>query len=56
VTTAALSLVVIVAFYGIPRFRIPAEIGIVVCAAMALDDLVGRLTGRRTPAPADRAR
>ena len=56
VTTAALSLVVIVAFYGIPRFRIPAEIGIVVCAAMALDDLAGRVSGRRRPGRADRAR
>ena len=49
VTTAALSLVVIVTLYGIPRFRLTAEIGIVVCAAVALVDLWERLMeSRRT--------
>ena len=50
VATAALSLLVIAAFYGIPRFRIPAEIGIVVCAGVALVDLAQRITEwRRRP-------
>jgi 4-amino-4-deoxy-L-arabinose transferase-like glycosyltransferase len=50
VVTAALSIVVIAAFYGIPRFRIPAEIGIVVCAGVALVDLGQRVTEwRRRP-------
>ena len=50
VATAALSLVVIVTFYGIPRFRLTAEIGIVICAAVAFVDLWDRLTeSRRTP-------
>ncbi|RLE21971.1 MAG: hypothetical protein DRJ50_08390 [Actinobacteria bacterium] len=47
VTTGALSLVMIVAFYGIPRFRIPAEIGIVICASVALVTLGQRLAERR---------
>jgi len=37
VVTGSLALIMIAAFYGIPRFRIPAEIGIVLCAAVALD-------------------
>jgi hypothetical protein len=37
VVTGSLAIIMIAAFYGIPRFRIPAEIGIVVCAAVALD-------------------
>lgn len=35
--TASLSLITIVAFYGIPRFRIAAEVAIVVAAAVAID-------------------
>jgi 4-amino-4-deoxy-L-arabinose transferase-like glycosyltransferase len=57
VTTATLGVLVIVALYGIPRFRIPTEVAIVVGAAMALDDLAARLTERwRRAAPAGRAR
>lgn len=48
VTTAGLAVVVILAFYGIPRFRIPAEVGIVACAALALDDVTVRVVGRAT--------
>ncbi|RLE23284.1 MAG: hypothetical protein DRJ50_06460, partial [Actinobacteria bacterium] len=47
VTTGALSLIMIVAFYGIPRFRIPAEIGIVICASAAIVTLGQRLAERR---------
>ncbi len=41
--TASLSVVVILAFYGIPRFRIPAEIAIVLGAAVAVDAIVQRV-------------
>lgn len=44
VVTGSLALVMIMAFYGIPRFRIPAEIGIVVCSAVALDQFWRRAT------------
>lgn len=44
VVTGSLALIMIMAFYGIPRFRIPAEIGIVVCAAVAVDQLWRRAT------------
>lgn len=44
VVTGSLALIMIMAFYGIPRFRIPAEIGIVLCAAVALDQLWRRAT------------
>ena len=40
----SLALIMIAAFYGIPRFRIPAEIGIVLCSAVALDQGVRRAT------------
>jgi 4-amino-4-deoxy-L-arabinose transferase-like glycosyltransferase len=36
VVTALLSVITIATLYGIPRFRIPAEIGIVICASVAL--------------------
>ena len=45
--TASLSVLMIAAFYGIPRFRIPAEIAIVVCASVALVDLGQRFSMRR---------
>jgi hypothetical protein len=46
-------LVVIVSavFYGIPRFRIPAEITIVVFAAAAVDQLWHRFEARRARPP-----
>lgn len=44
VVTGSLALIMIMAFYGIPRFRIPAEIGIVLCAAVAIDQLWRRAT------------
>jgi len=49
VVTAGLSVLVIVAFYGIPRFRIPAEIGIVMCAAVAINALWSRVRVRARP-------
>jgi 4-amino-4-deoxy-L-arabinose transferase-like glycosyltransferase len=35
--------------YGLVRFRVPAEISIVVLSAVAIDRLVERLSGRRRP-------
>jgi hypothetical protein len=51
---AMVVLVVIVSgvFYGIPRFRIPAEIAIVVLAAAAFDHALTRIAGDRTGATA----
>lgn len=52
VTTGSLSLLLIIALYGIPRFRIAAEVGIVLCAAITADVLLSLLSGRwRRPAP-----
>ena len=52
--TAALSVLVIAAFYGIPRFRIPAEVVIVLGAAITLESIGSSLLARlrRAPAPA----
>lgn len=44
IVTGSLALIMIMAFYGIPRFRIPAEVGIVLCAAVAIDQLWRRAT------------
>lgn len=61
-TVAALSVLVIAAFYGIPRFRIPAEVVIVLGAAVAVHagvrTLAGQLatrssSGAGAPAPLD---
>jgi hypothetical protein len=49
VVTASISILMMAAFYGIPRFRIPAEIGIVICASVAIVTLGQRLLGRTTP-------
>ena len=49
VVTASISILMMAAFYGIPRFRIPAEIGIVICASVGLVTLVQRLLDRATP-------
>jgi len=40
VSTAAISLVMIIAMYGIPRFRIAAEVVIVIGAAVAIERIV----------------
>ena len=37
VVAGSLAVIMIAMFYGIPRFRISAEVGIVICAAVALD-------------------
>jgi hypothetical protein len=42
-------------FYGLPRFRAPAEISIVVLAAVALDGLTQRAQGQRSQAEAEAA-
>ncbi len=54
--TAGLSVIVIAAFYGIPRFRIPAEVVIVLGAAITLHEL-GRwlISSIRGTRPADRS-
>jgi len=49
VVTASLSVFMIAAFYGITRFRIPAEIGIVVCASVAIVALGQRMARRLRP-------
>lgn len=49
VMTAAVITVTAVAFYGLIRFRIPAEIAVVVLAAAAVDGLVSR--GPRSVSP-----
>jgi hypothetical protein len=46
VVTASISILMMAAFYGIPRFRIPAEIGIVICASVGLVTLAQRLLAR----------
>ena len=46
VVTASISILMMAAFYGIPRFRIPAEIGIVICAGVGLVTLAQRLLNR----------
>ena len=54
--TAGLSVLVIAVFYGIPRFRIPAEVVIVLGAAITVESLgsslFARLRRARTPEPA----
>ncbi|NQY57200.1 MAG: hypothetical protein HRT86_12085 [Ilumatobacteraceae bacterium] len=50
---ATLSIVVIPAFYGIPRFRIPAEIAIVLGAAVSVDAIVQRVVGMRRSSSAN---
>ena len=54
--TAGLSVLVIAVFYGIPRFRIPAEVVIVLGAAITVESLgsslFARLRRTRTPEPA----
>jgi hypothetical protein len=47
VAMPVLVVVVSAVFYGIPRFRIPAEITIVVLAAAALDQALNRIGGTR---------
>lgn len=47
VVTAGLSVLLIVAAYGIPRFRIAAEVVIVVGAAAAVERIVGHRARRR---------
>jgi len=44
-STAIVVLVTVVAFYGIVRFRLPADVAVVVLAAVAVDALVRRLRG-----------
>ncbi|MEM8618282.1 MAG: hypothetical protein AAGF73_01040 [Actinomycetota bacterium] len=51
--TGALSIVVILAFYGIPRFRIAAEIAIVLGAAVSVDATVQRVVGARRSSSAN---
>ncbi len=54
--TAGLSVLVIAAFYGIPRFRIPAEVVIVLGAAITVEALGSYLWARlRPPRAAERA-
>jgi 4-amino-4-deoxy-L-arabinose transferase-like glycosyltransferase len=44
-STAIVVLVTVVAFYGIVRFRLPADVAVVVLAAVAIDALVRRIRG-----------
>jgi 4-amino-4-deoxy-L-arabinose transferase-like glycosyltransferase len=44
--TAGLSVITIMAFYGIPRFRIPAEVAIVLGAAVTVEALISWLAAR----------
>ena len=47
VMTAVVITVTAVAFYGLVRFRVPAEVAVVILSAAALDALVGRRWGHR---------
>lgn len=53
VSTGVIVLVTVVAFYGIVRFRLPADVAVVVLAAVAIDAGFRRLRGRPSTGDAD---
>jgi hypothetical protein len=50
VSTAVIVTITAIAFYGLVRFRVPAEVAIAVLAAVAVDELISRV---RPQEPAD---